>query len=156
MFSARGFNIESLTVCETVDPTISRMTLSVDGLMVVVDQIRRQLEKLPEVIAIDDLSKDAAFVERELALVKLRPHDAEARVDLMRTSTDFNATTVDETPTTVTFEVVGRAVHITEFIALSRRNAEVVEVARSGVVALSQGATGQRDRFLEEVAAHER
>ncbi len=150
MFAARGFNIDTLTVCETEDPTMSRMTMSVIGRTVVVDQIRKQLEKLPEVIVIDDFTELGPFVERELALIKLRPHGMEERSNLLRVSMHFDAKSVDATPDTVTFELVGQAEQITHFLAMATKDAEVVEIARSGVVALGRGRVGQRERFLEE------
>ena len=76
MFAARGFNIDSLTVCETEDPSMSRMTLSLTGETIVIDQIRKQLDKLAEVVAIEDFTERGPYVERELALLKFRPYGA--------------------------------------------------------------------------------
>jgi len=154
MFSSRGFNIDTLTVCETEDPTMSRMTMSVLGQNVVVDQIRKQLEKLAEVITIENLTEQGAFLERELALVKLRPHDQFSRANIERMSADLGARRVDYTEKTVTFEIVGQADYISQYVKVASASADIVEIARSGVVALTRNETGQRDRFFKEVHNH--
>ncbi|MEM7677287.1 MAG: acetolactate synthase small subunit, partial [Myxococcota bacterium] len=127
MFSSRGFNIDSLTVCETEDPTMSRMTLSVLGRRVVVEQIRKQLEKLAEVISIDDLTEQGDFLERELALIKLRPHSPFEGAHIERLSADFGARRVDATERTATYEIVGHAEYISQYIQVAGKSADIVE-----------------------------
>ena len=151
MFAARGFNIDSLTVSATEDSTMSRMTITVHGHTSVVDQIRKQLDKMAEVIVIEDFTELGPHIERELVLVKLR-HAADARTNLLQIAAIFKAKSVDMTPQTITFEIVGKANKISNFLTLMMEEATIVEIARSGVVALTRGVSGLRESFLDEVS----
>lgn len=150
MFAARGFNIDSLTVSTTEDPSMSRMTVSVSGDTSVIDQIRKQLNKMAEVVVIEDLTEQGSLVERELVLVKVR-HEASVRTDLLEIAAIFKAKSVDMTPQTITFEIVGSADKLANFLTMITQNATIVEIARSGVVALTRGPSGLRESFLHEV-----
>lgn len=147
MFAARGFNIDTLTVSATEDPTMSRMTVSVMGPANVIDQIRKQLNKMAEVVVIEDLTELGPHIERELILVKVR-HEPQDRSNLLEIASIFKAKSVDMTPETITFEIVGRAGKLANFITMITQDATVVEIARSGVVALTRGENGLRESFL--------
>src|SRR5947208_11679214 len=96
LFSARGYNIESLSVGETLDPTVSRMTIVVHGDEFVIEQVTKQLHKLIDVIKVSDLTEDD-HVERELMLIRLN-HEPPHRAENLRTADIFRAKRVDVTP----------------------------------------------------------
>lgn len=149
LFAARGFNIDSLTVSATEDPTMSRMTVAIAGPDGTIDQIRKQLLKLAEVVTVEDLTEQGPHIERELVLVKVS-HAAARRSDLLQTATIFKAKSVDMTPTTITFEIVGTQDKLDNFLTMITQDAKIMEIARSGVVALKRGAVGLRQSFYEE------
>ena len=151
MFSARGYNIDSLTVSATEDSSISRMTVCFSGDSSIVDQIRKQLAKMAEVLVIEDVT-ERPHVERELVLVKVH-YAPEARTDLLQIAAIFKAKSVDMTPAAITFEIVGNANKLHNFLTMVQQGAKIVEIARSGVVALARGADGLREGFLSEVPA---
>ncbi|HET9925928.1 MAG TPA: acetolactate synthase small subunit, partial [Methylomirabilota bacterium] len=105
LFSARGYNIESLSVGETLDPSVSRMTLVVRGDAFVIEQVIKQLHKLIDVIKVTDLSEEN-HVEREMLLLKVNAESAN-RGEILRLGDIFRAKVVDVTPTTYTLEVTG-------------------------------------------------
>src|SRR5881296_902937 len=107
LFSARGYNIESLSVGETLDPSVSRMTLVVSGDQFVIEQVVKQLHKLIDVIKVSDLTEDS-HVERELVLMRVNA-EPQHRAEILRTADIFRAKVVDVTPTTFTLEVTGDA-----------------------------------------------
>lgn len=150
MFASRGYNIDSLTVCSTEDPSISRMTVSFRGDAIIIDQIRKQLGKMAEVIMVEDVT-ERPHVERELVLLKVR-YPPERRSDLLQIAAIFKAKSVDMTPETITFEIVGSAEKLGNFITMVLEEASVVEIARSGVVALRRGPQGLREGFLSEAS----
>lgn len=150
MLAARGYNIDSLTVSAAEDPSMSRMTVCFQGDDDVVDQVRKQLAKMAEVILIEDVT-ERPHVERELVLLKVRLEPAR-RNDLLQIAGIFKAKSVDMTPETITFEIVGNAEKLSNFITMILEAAEVIEIARSGVVALPRGQDGLRETFLNEAA----
>jgi acetolactate synthase-1/3 small subunit len=150
MFAARGYNIDSLTVSAAEDPTMSRMTLCFRGDDRVVEQIRKQLAKMAEIIIIEDVT-ERPHVERELVLLKVRL-DPSRRSDLLEIAGIFKAKSVDMTPETITFEIVGSAEKLSNFITMVLQEAEPVEIARSGVVAIPRGSDGLRESFLSEAS----
>ncbi|MBI2875757.1 MAG: acetolactate synthase small subunit, partial [Candidatus Tectomicrobia bacterium] len=105
LFSGRGFNIESLTVAQTVDPTISRMTIITKGDDQLVEQIIKQLRKLIDVIKVVDLTPEN-YVNRELALIKVQA-ESQQRAEVLRIANIFRGKVVDVSPTTYTIEVTG-------------------------------------------------
>ena len=142
LFSARGYNIESLTVADvTQDESVSRITIVTSGPRRVIDQIRAQLDRLVPVHSVTDLSELGPFVERELALVKVAG-TGEKRVEALRLADIFRARAVDTTTKSFVFEISGSTAKVDQFIELMRE-VGLVEVARGGVVALSRGATAQ-------------
>lgn len=135
LFSARGFNIDSLAVGETDDPTVSRMTIVAHGDDRVIEQIMKQLNKLIDVIKVQDLSEEDK-IERELVLIKVSA-SASSRPDLMQIVNTFRAKVVDVNPKTVTVEVTGNESKIDAMLELLRPFG-VREVARTGAIALGR------------------
>jgi acetolactate synthase-1/3 small subunit len=136
LFSARGFNIESLTVAETLDPQFSRMTIVTEGNEQIIEQILKQLRKLIDVIKVSDLTgKD--FVERELALIKVKAEEA-TRAEVLRTVDIFRSKVVDVTSKTYTIEVTGTEDKIVAMIDLLRPMG-IREIIRTGRVAVPRG-----------------
>jgi acetolactate synthase I/III small subunit len=147
LFSARGYNIESLTVADVSaagslnDGAISRITIVTSGPRRVIDQIVAQLDRLVPVHSVTDLSERGPHVERELALVKVAG-TGEKRVEALRLADIFRARPVDTTTQSFVFEISGSTQKVDQFIELMRE-VGLVEVARGGVVALSRGADKQ-------------
>ncbi len=133
MFSQRGFNLESVTVGETDDSSIARMTLVTTGNDRIIAQVLRQLNNLVDTLEVDDLTQEE-HVERELCLLKVRYTSAN-RAEIMDTIDIFRGKTVDITPATMTFEITGPTKKINAFIGLMRPHG-IVEIARSGRVAM--------------------
>jgi len=146
LFSARGYNIESLSVGETLDPTVSRMTLVVKGDAFVIEQVIKQLHKLIDVIKVTDLSEES-HVEREMLLLKVNAEPAN-RAEILRIADIFRAKVVDVTPTTYTLEATGEELKIEAIIDLLRPFG-IHEVVRTGKVAISRGPK-TRLRKVEE------
>jgi acetolactate synthase I/III small subunit len=135
LFSARGFNIDSLAVGETEDPSVSRMTIVVHGDERILDQIMKQLNKLIDVIKVADLSQDER-IERELVLIKVTaemPH----RSDIMQVVNTFRAKIVDISPKSLAVEVTGSKGKVDAMLELLRPYG-IMEVVRTGTVALSR------------------
>ncbi|SHK37925.1 acetolactate synthase small subunit [Rhodothermus profundi] len=137
LFSARGFNLESVTVGETDDPTVSRMTIVTTGNDRIIGQVLRQLDRLIDTLHVEDLS-GSSFVERELCLLKVR-YTNETRAAIMDTAEIFRGKVVDITPDTMTFELTGPTSKIEAFIKLMRPHG-ILEVARSGRVAMRRSS----------------
>jgi len=136
LFAQRGYNIDSLTVAPTEDPTLSRLTLVTHGNDQVIEQITKQLHKLIEVVKLTDLS-EAAHIERELMLVKVKAV-GEQRDEVKRSADIFRGQIVDVSATTYTVQLVGTSDKLAAFIqALS--GTQILEVVRSGVSGISRG-----------------
>ncbi len=136
LFSARGFNIESLTVAETLAPQISQMTIVTVGNDQIIEQILKQLRKLIDVIKVSDLTgKD--FVERELALIKVTA-DEKTRAEVLRTVDIFRGKVVDVTAKTYTVEVTGTEDKILAIVRLLKPMG-IREIIRTGRVAIPRG-----------------
>ncbi len=136
LFSARGYNIESLTVAPTEDATLSRMTIVTSGSDDVVEQITKQLNKLIEVVKVVDLH-DGKHVERELMLVKVRAVGKD-REEVKRTADIFRGRVVDVTDKTYTIELTGTNEKLTGFLdALDRTS--IIETVRTGVCGIGRG-----------------
>ena len=133
LFSQRGFNLESVTVGETDDPTVSRMTLATTGTTRKVEQVLLQLHNLVDTLDVDDLTGEE-HVERELCLLKIR-YSAETRAEIKDLLEIFRGKVVDITPQTMTFELTGPSTKINAFIGMMPEGA-VEEIARSGRVAM--------------------
>jgi len=141
LFSGRGYNIESLTVAE-VDPEqkLSRITIVTSGTRMVIEQIKAQLERLVPVHKVRDLTDEGRAIERELALIKVSGV-GEKRIEAMRMADIFKAVVVDATLNSFVFEITGSSEEIDDFIQLMRQLG-MVELSRTGVAAMSRGASG--------------
>ena len=139
LFSARGYNIESLTVADvSADHALSRITIVTSGPPRVIDQIIAQLDRLVPVHSVTDLTETGAHVERELALVKVAG-TGEKRIEALRLADVFRAKVVDTTLSSFVFEITGTSDKVDSFITLMRE-CGLVEVGRTGVVAIARGA----------------
>jgi acetolactate synthase I/III small subunit len=139
LFTARGYNIESLTVSEiTDDNLISRITIVTSASAPVMEQIIAQLERLVPVHKVTDLTAFGPHVERELALVKVKG-TGDHRIEALRLGEVYRARVVDATISSFVFEVTGGSEKIDKFVELMRELG-LVEVARTGIVAISRGA----------------
>jgi acetolactate synthase I/III small subunit len=144
MFSARGFNLESVAVGETDDPEVSRMTIVTRGDNRTIAQVNRQLDRLIDVLEIDDVTDDN-HVERELCLVTAG-YTADSRSEILDTLEIFRGKVVDITPRAMTFELTGPPAKISAFIELLRPHG-IRDITRSGRIAIrrsdaSYGADG--------------
>lgn len=137
LFSQRGYNIESLTVATTDDPTLSRMTIQTVGDRQVLEQIEKQLHKLVDVLRVRELS-EAPHVEREVMLVKLHAVGI-IRDEIKRCADIFRGQVVDITPSLYTVQVAGTSDKLNAFLHTIAEVAEVVEVVRSGIIGISRG-----------------
>ena len=133
LFAARGYNIESLTVSKTDDPTLSRMTIVTSGSGAKVEQIISQLNKLVMVVEVRDLSRDE-HIEREMTLVKIACNNSDAE-ELLRVVQEYHANVVQQNDTICLVELMADGTQIDKFLqALS--GWKVLEVARSGTISL--------------------
>ena len=140
LFSARGYNIESLTVADvSEDHRISRITIVTNGPPRVIDQIIAQLDRLVPVYKVTDLTDMGPCGERELALVKVAG-SGESRIEALRLADVFRAKVVDTTLTSFVFEITGPCSKVDTFISLMRQLG-LVEVGRTGVVGMLRGVT---------------
>lgn len=136
LFSARGYNIESLTVAPTHDPTLSRMTIVTSGTDRVVEQITKQLNKLVDVVRLTDLT-ETNFLEREIMLVKLRAVD-QSREEIKRVTDIFRGRILDMTDSSYIVELTGDAAKIDAFMnAVGKDN--IIEIVRSGATGIARG-----------------
>jgi len=138
LFTARGYNIDSLTVADiSENHAISRITIVTNGPPAVIDQIRAQLERLVPVHKVIDLTEIGPYVERELALIKVAG-TGDHRVEALRLADVFRAKVVDTTTSSFVFELTGPPDKIDSFVALMRELG-LVEVGRTGVVGMIRG-----------------
>jgi acetolactate synthase-1/3 small subunit len=136
LFSTRGFNIESLSVAETLDASVSRITLVTTGDDAVLEQITKQLNKLVSIIRVSDF-KDTEHVERELVLIKVRA-DEHTRGELMNIVSIFRGKVIDVSPQTYIVEITGSEEKINAILQLLRPLG-IVEIVRTGRVAMFRG-----------------
>ncbi len=136
LFRRRGFNIESIAVGHSELPGISRMTIVVAGTAAMVEQVRKQVEKLVDVIKVSDVTGEGT-ITRELALIKVRATSAN-RSEIMQTVDIFRANIVDVSADSVTVEVTGDEQKITSLYRLLR-GFGIKEIARTGVIAMTRG-----------------
>lgn len=144
LFSGRGYNIESLTVAEiNLTDNLSRITVVTTGTPMIIEQIKNQLKRLVPVHRVSDLTLESPHVERELALVKV-VGTGEKRVESLRIADIFRARAVDSTNNSFVFEIVGDTGKLNAFIDLMEPLG-LVDVARTGVAAISRGAKSMQD-----------
>jgi acetolactate synthase-1/3 small subunit len=135
LFSGRSFNIESLCVAETMDPLVSRITLVTRGDQLIIEQIKKQLNKLINIIKVYDLT-GTNFVEREMALVKVKA-EAQHRAEILRLVDIFRCKVVDVSPAHFVLEVTGTWDKLTALLELLKPMG-IKEIARTGSIALSR------------------
>lgn len=135
LFSGRGFNIETISVGPTLDPSISQMTIETTGDERILEQIIKQLNKLIDVIKVTDLA-DKEYVEREMCLVKVNA-SAEHRAEALRIGDIFRARVVDSTVKSYTFQLTGDQKKIEAFIELLKPMG-IKEIVRTGKVAITR------------------
>ncbi|MBC7945711.1 MAG: acetolactate synthase small subunit [Burkholderiales bacterium] len=136
LFSARGYNIESLTVAPTEDPTLSRMTIVTSGSDDVIEQITKQLNKLIEIVKVVDLN-DGEYIERELMLVKVRASGKE-REEMKRMADIFRGRVIDVTDKAYTIELTGTGTKLNAFLEAIESDA-ILETVRTGASGIGRG-----------------
>jgi acetolactate synthase I/III small subunit len=136
LFSARGYNIESLTVAPIEDPTLSRMTLVTCGTDEIIEQITKQLNKLVDVVKLMDMT-EGPHIEREMMLVKVRA-EGERREELKRVTDIFRGRIIDVTARSYTIELTGAGDKLDAFLQ-ALEQAVIIEVVRSGVSGIARG-----------------
>ena len=142
MLASRGFNIDSLAVGETEDANLSRMTFVVHGDDAELEQVRKQLDKIVTVVKVHDISSED-FVERDLMLMKVKA-SPQQRMEIALLVEMFRARVVDVSPEDIMIEIAGQERKIEAFIELMRPYA-ILELARTGRIALVRGTPGQGD-----------
>lgn len=138
MFAGRGYNIESLTVADvTEDEAVSRITIVTKAAPTTIEQIIAQLDRLPAVHRVLDLTALGPHVERELALVKVEGR-GDHRIEALRLADVYRARVVDATTSSFVFEVTGGTAKVDKFLELMRE-VGLIEVARTGIAAIARG-----------------
>jgi len=145
LFRRRGFNIQSLAVGSSEQPGLSRMTIVVGGNSRVVEQVRKQLAKLIEVIKVSDLSGES-FVSREFVLIKVKTN-RETRGEIIQLAEIFRANIVDVAPDSLIAEVTGDEEKVESLIGLLRRFG-IKEIARTGCLAMTRGERSGNGKHL--------
>ena len=137
LFSARGYNIESLTVATTEDPTLSRMTIVTVGSDRIIEQITKQLNKLVDVVKLQDMT-EGNYIEREMMFVKVKAVGDSRRSEIKRLSDIYRARIIDVTDTTYCIELTGSGSKLDAYIK-TLPEADVIEVVRSGSMGITRG-----------------
>ena len=141
LFARRGYNIDSLSVCATEDPTLSRMTIVLNGDDYILAQMMKQMDKLIDVKKIKHVETDAVY--RELLLAKIKT-DASKRSEIFELSQIFRAKIVDVSPETTILELTGKPIKLDGFVNMLRPYG-ILELARTGVTAISRGDSCIKD-----------
>lgn len=137
LFSTRGYNIESLAVAPTDDPTVSRLTLVTTGNDAVIAQIQSQLRKLVDVVQVDDMTR-GDHIERELLLLKLRVHEPQLEA-LTALVTEAGARILSGALANFVIELTSSEAQVSRFLAQASQRGEVLEVVRSGALGILHG-----------------
>ncbi len=137
LFSQRAFNIESLTVAPTDDPTLSRMTIEAYGDEKVLEQIEKQLHKLVDIFKVINLS-DCEHVEHEIMLLKVRA-TGPSRDELKRLADIFRGQIIDVTTKSYTIQLAGTKDKLDAFVTAVKEETSIIEIVRSGLISLSRG-----------------
>jgi len=138
LFSARGYNIESLTVAATEDETLSRMTIVTSGSNEIIEQINKQLDKLIDVVKLVDITANGEHIERELMLIKVKANSNEKREEIKRQADIFHGRILDVSETTYIVELTGEGSKLDAFIkALDTE--DILETVRSGATGITRG-----------------
>ena len=142
LFSARAYNIESLTVAPTEDPSLSRMTLVTTGSDDIIEQIIKQTNKLVDVVKLIDLT-EGPHIEREMMLIKVRTEGSGAREEVKRLADIFRGRIIDVTDTSYTIELTGPGDKLDAFIN-ALEDGLIMETVRSGVSGIARGERSLR------------
>ncbi len=142
LFSARGYNIETLCVAPTQDPSLSRMTLVTNGTPEIIEQIVKQLNKLIEVVKLVDLT-EGVHIERELMLAKIHAASQQQRTEVMRLIEIFRGHVIDVTESTYTVELTGPGDKLDGFMDAVGRD-ELLEITRTGITGIARGTKALR------------
>jgi len=138
LFSARGYNIESLTVAPTEDETLSRMTIVTSGSNEIIEQINKQLDKLIDVVKLVDITANGEHIERELMLIKVKANSNEKREEIKRQADIFHGRILDVSETTYIVELTGEGSKLDAFIK-ALDTADILETVRSGATGITRG-----------------
>ncbi|OAG27570.1 acetolactate synthase small subunit [Thermodesulfatator autotrophicus] len=136
LFTGRGFNIDSLCVAETLDPTLSHLTLVTHGDEMIIEQIIKQLRRLIDVYKVVDVTEESEFVEREMALIKVKA-EKDTRAEVLRMCDIFRCKVVDVSPRTYTIEVTGPESKLKAVIELLKPLG-IKEIVRTGLIAMKR------------------
>ncbi len=139
LFSARGYNIESLSVAPTEDPSLSRMTLVTTGNEEIIEQIKKQLNKLIDIVKLLDLS-EGPHIEREMLMIKVKAEKG-AREEIKRLADIFRAKIIDVTDTSYIIEITGSPEELDAFVRAIHKDL-ILEVVRSGPLGIARGPKG--------------
>ncbi len=142
LFSARGYNIESLSVAPTEDPSLSRMTIVTRGSNEIIEQITKQLNKLIDVVKLADIT-EGEHIERELMLIKVRAGTVDARSEMKRLTDIFRGRIIDVTETTYIIELTGSCEKLDSFIEVIK-DENILETVRSGASGIARGEKSLR------------
>ncbi len=137
LFSARGYNIESLSVAPTEDPSLSRLTLVTRGSEEIIEQITKQLNKLVDVVKLLDLT-EGPHIEREMMLIKVKAVTSAQREEIKRLADIFRGNIIDVTDTCYTIELTGDVQKLDAFIG-TLKSTDILETVRSGITGISRG-----------------
>ena len=148
LFSARGFNIDSLAVGETEDPTVSRITIVAEGDERTLEQIKKQLNKLIDVITVQDLSR-TKFIDRELILIRVGAASSKDRVQIIEIAETMKANVADLGLHTITIEAIGETSRIENLIELLRKFG-IKEIVRTGKIAMEIESKEKPKKTKEE------
>ena len=138
LFSQRAFNIETLTVAPTDDPSLSRITIATVGDERVIEQIVKQVNKLVDVIKVSDLT-ERSHVERELLLIKVAAMNDKVRTEVKRVTDIFRGAIIDVGKQVYTIQLTGNAEKVDAFITTLKNETEIIESVRSGSVGIARG-----------------
>ena len=142
LFSARGYNIESLSVAPTEDPSLSRMTIVTTGSNEIIEQITKQLNKLVDVVKLADIT-EGVHIERELMLIKVRAADTASRSEMKRLTDIFRGRIIDVTESTYIVELTGTSEKLDAYIE-AIKDENILETVRSGVSGIARGEKSLR------------
>ncbi|MET1256415.1 acetolactate synthase small subunit [Aliikangiella maris] len=143
LFSQRAFNIESLTVAATEEDSLSRITIATTGDHRVIEQITKQVNKLVDVLKVAELSKEV-HIARELMFVKINATTPDAREEIVRTADIFRGQIVDCSNQLYTVQLTGKKEKLDAFIRSIKRQSDIIEIVRSGCVAIARGRQALR------------
>jgi len=143
LFSQRAFNIESLTVSPTDEPTLSRITIATSGDDQILEQIIKQVNKLVDVIKITDLT-EREHIERELMLIKVLAMNDKSRTEVKRICDIFRGAIIDIGKQVYTVQLTGDATKLNAFMDIINNETEIIEVVRSGCVGIARGEKALR------------